>query len=375
MSGGSKTQTTTSQAQIPSFLQPYLSNQANTGNSALSNINGMLQNAGADQLVAGFNPNQVAGQNLAISQATNPNGPIGTAQGALTDIAKGDWITQNSQQATQNILAGANTPNLANVDVSQLKGFADNAYQLSSVAQNALDSSAAGGGQYGTAGFDEAVQASIRAARPSILSGFAGSGGNGALKSGLAQTAMQQAASDSFARLYGDERNRQLASANSLGQFGLNSRGLAQGAAGQVVDAGVAQRGQDVQQQALRNQMAMGMGQLLGSERDRQLQASNSLPGIGMMGSDVLRDVGGEQQRLSQAQLTAPLTAQQMLLDASSGGMNMNGLIGQTSSQPIYKNTGAGILGGAATGAQIGSMFGPMGTGIGAIGGGLLGLF
>lgn len=373
MSGGSKTQTTTQQAQIPSFLQPYLTNQANAGNNALSNISGMLQDADADQLVAGFNPNQVAGQNLAISQATNPNGPVATSQGALTDIAKGDWITQNSQQATQNIMNGATNPNLEGVDFSQLQGFADNPYQLSSTAQNALDSSAAGGGQYGTAGFDEAVQASIRAARPSILSGFA-QGGSGAVKSGLAQTAMQQAASDSFARLYGDERNRQLASANALGQFGLSSQGLAQDAAGQVVQGNLAQRSQDIQQQALRNQMAMGMGTLLGSERDRQLQASNSLPGVGLLGSDVLRDVGAEQRNLAQSQLTAPLTAQQMLMDASGGGMNTAGLIGQTSSQPIYKNQAAGALGGALTGAQLGSMFGPMGTGIGAAGGGLLGL-
>ena len=110
MSGGSKTQTTTQQAQIPSFLQPYLTNQANAGNNALSNISGMLQDADADQLVAGFNPNQVAGQNLAISQATNPNGPVATSQGALTDIAKGDWITQNSQQATQNIMKWGDKP-------------------------------------------------------------------------------------------------------------------------------------------------------------------------------------------------------------------------------------------------------------------------
>lgn len=34
-----------------------------------------------------------------------------------------------------------------------------------------------------------------------------------------------------------------------------------------------------------------------------------------------------------------------------------------------------GFLGGAGTGASLGSMFGPIGTGIGAIGGGLIGLF
>jgi hypothetical protein len=48
---------------------------------------------------------------------------------------------------------------------------------------------------------------------------------------------------------------------------------------------------------------------------------------------------------------------------------------GQTSSQPLYNNTGASFLGGATSGAGIGSAFGPIGTGIGAGVGGLLGIF
>lgn len=53
----------------------------------------------------------------------------------------------------------------------------------------------------------------------------------------------------------------------------------------------------------------------------------------------------------------------------------INGNYGGTSttSSPIYRNKGAGILGGAASGAALGSSFGPWGTAIGAVGGGLLG--
>ena len=42
--------------------------------------------------------------------------------------------------------------------------------------------------------------------------------------------------------------------------------------------------------------------------------------------------------------------------------------------QPVFRNTGAGLLGGAMTGAKIGGMagFNPI---LGAIGGGLLGGF
>jgi hypothetical protein len=46
-----------------------------------------------------------------------------------------------------------------------------------------------------------------------------------------------------------------------------------------------------------------------------------------------------------------------------------------TASQSNYSNPAMGALGGAASGAEIGSMFGPWGTAIGAVGGGLMGAF
>ena len=46
-----------------------------------------------------------------------------------------------------------------------------------------------------------------------------------------------------------------------------------------------------------------------------------------------------------------------------------------SSTQPIFRNTGAGLLGGAMTGAKIADMIPGLGTGMGAIGGGLLGGF
>jgi hypothetical protein len=54
---------------------------------------------------------------------------------------------------------------------------------------------------------------------------------------------------------------------------------------------------------------------------------------------------------------------------------SMGNTMGQTQKTPEYSNPAMGALGGALGGAQLGSMFGPWGTGIGAIGGGLLGLF
>lgn len=374
MGGSSKPSTTTQQAQIPEFLKPYLANQANAGSSALTSIQNQLQGAGADQLVAGFNPNQIAGQNLAITAATDPNGALAQSQRHLQDFASGAAVSQFSPQMIQSSLAGMNAPNLSGVNMSSVEGFAGSPLQLDPVSQQALTQSASGGFMYGNPAFDEAVQASIRAARPSILSGFASQGGAGAVKSGLAQTAMQQAASDSFARLFGDERNRQLTATGQLGNFSLGARGLQQDAAGQQLQAQLAQRAQDINQQGMRNQATQAFGGLLSDERSRQLQAANQLPGIGLLGSDILQGVGLTQQQLEQQQLTAPLTAQQMLLAAAAGSPNFNGLIGQSTTQPVYSNKGAGALGGALTGAQLGSYFGPMGTGLGAVGGGLLGL-
>jgi hypothetical protein len=59
------------------------------------------------------------------------------------------------------------------------------------------------------------------------------------------------------------------------------------------------------------------------------------------------------------------------ILSGAMGGMPY----GTTRTQPMERNAGAGFLGGAATGAGIGSNFGPWGTGIGAGIGGILGLF
>lgn len=48
---------------------------------------------------------------------------------------------------------------------------------------------------------------------------------------------------------------------------------------------------------------------------------------------------------------------------------------GSSVTQPVNRNRVAGALGGAETGSEIGSAFGPWGTGIGAATGGLMGLF
>lgn len=206
---------------------------------------------------------------------------------------------------------------------------------LDPTALSAFQQTAGGEFLFGGEGFDAAVQAALNQALPQIASSFAGAGAGGST-SGLAQTAVGQAATDAFARQFAQERANQLSAASALSQLGS-------------------------------------------AERQRQLGAAQALPGIGLIPSDILAQIGGQQQALAQQQLTAPITAQEILLQASGGGVPLGALLGQAGTQqaPTGSALGAGLtggLGGALTGAAIGSAVPGLGTGFGALLGGGLGL-
>lgn len=121
-----------------------------------------------------------------------------------------------------------------------------------------------------------------------------------------------------------------------------------------------------------------------GDERNRQMQANlfapqmaqsdyadlQALLGVG----DVM--AGQDQQNLDfmydewMRKLQYPTQSLNTLLGAAYGAPGSV----QTAPNPYQQNRAAGALGGAASGAALGSAFGPIGTGVGAIGGGLLGL-
>jgi hypothetical protein len=99
------------------------------------------------------------------------------------------------------------------------------------------------------------------------------------------------------------------------------------------------------------------------------------------MGINALSNIGAQQQALAQDQLDAqyqnqmnPITEQQLLL-AAAQGIPVGSLVGQSGTQNLYRNRGAGLLGGALAGAELGSAIPVLGTGLGAIAGGLLGAF
>lgn len=254
MSGGGGGGKTVQETRIPPELVPFVRAQSQIGLNALRRQESQLAGAGADELVAPFTELQQRGFDQAEA-AVSEGGAIPRVTEQLQRTADGEFL-------------------------------------------------------FGTPAFDEAVQASIRAAQPSILSTFGRAGGT---PGGLAQAAIQQAASDSFANLFSQERARQQA-------------------------------------------------------------AQLALPQLSLIPSDVLSSIGAEQRALEQQRLTAPLTANEALIAASGGGVPLTSLLGQTTSgggggRSRLAGGLTGALGGAATGAAIGAPF----AGVGAIPGAAIG--
>ena len=178
-------------------------------------------------------------------------------------------------------------------------------------------------------------------------------GAFGGSRQGVVEAETNRAALDQMARTSAQLRSQGFDTAAGLYGQDLN-RGMQAGLANQGAGlaAGLANQGAGLQ------------------ANQQQLQAAGMLGGFGMqqqmtdqMGLDAQRRQFLEQQN-------APL--QQYALQQGF----LSGIPGNTSqiSDP-GSNPGSGALGGAMSGAAMGSRFGPLGAGIGAVGGGLLGLF
>jgi hypothetical protein len=354
-SGGDSDHTITTRAEPPAYLQPFLNESANYSRGALGALGDTLSRPNA--LISPFNPVQLESMAKAAAFARDPSGDLSQSQNVLREISDGSDIEQLFNRGQNLMESGAGR--------QQLGQFA-NTQAGNQVGINALQGTAAGNNLYGGAGFNAALDASMRRAMPQISSTFAGAG-SGGLKSGLAQTAMQQAHADAFAGQYGQERSNQLNAANILNSLALGQRG-------QQTDAATRLLGAD--QLAGSTQL-----QLANADRARQMQAAQLLPQYGLMGSDILGSIGQQQQSQDTAQRQAGVDQYQKLMDFSFGNFNPTSLVGQSSSQPVYQNRGAGLLGGAMAGANMGSQIGGLfggsgdkwGAGIGGIAGGLLG--
>ncbi len=200
-------------------------------------------------------------------------------------------------------------------------------------AFSSLNDTAAGNYLHGGEGFNAAVDAAIRRAQPGILSTFGAAGRSG---SGLAQTAMAQAASDAFASQYANERNNQMAAAGALANINTSNFNAERG---RQLLAGA-------QHDALRSQQANDLLRSGSIREDRQREfLLEPFTRFNLATDPIIRAIGG-----------APTTT--------------------STTQPLHKNTGAGLLGGALGGAGLGQALGFAGAGPlapFAIGGALLG--
>lgn len=120
------------------------------------------------------------------------------------------------------------------------------------------------------------------------------------------------------------------------------------------------------------------------NERQNQIRAAALAPGVDAgiyTPAQMLSGVGGQVQNQEQANIQGDinrfnynqnlpwdqLARYQQMIQGNYGGSSQT-------TQPYYQNQAAGALGGAASGAMLGSTFGPWGTAIGAGVGGLTGL-
>ncbi len=97
---------------------------------------------------------------------------------------------------------------------------------------------------------------------------------------------------------------------------------------------------------------------------------------IGRQGAMDVLGLGGARQQMTQQELDAlrNIGLERLAISQGALGGNLPNL-GMTQTSPIYRNRASGALGGALAGAQLGNLIPGVGTALGAIGGGLLGLF
>ena len=165
--------------------------------------------------------------------------------------------------------------------------------------------------------------------------------------------------------------------AATTGNFGSSRQGIAEGQA-------VGRTAQTVADQA--RTMA---NDLYRTNVDAQMKALGLLPtvqGAQLAPAQTMAGIGEANQAMEQLRLQeaagnfnfdqyAPFLQSKELLSLVSGLPGGSNTTTGNVLQPPQPSTANKLLGGATAGASLGSMFGPIGTGIGALGGGLLSLF
>lgn len=325
--GGSQQPVTTTQSSAPwSGAQPHLTNVMSQGENLYNQGIGYQPYAGPTQ--APMHPWLDQSLNATVGNlAQEPMGSTGleAARKFTGDVVGSQGITPGLQGAAYGL---GNAANQYTTLAAEASG-AQNPYLLAEIAANdrriadKVNSSMSGAGRYGSGAHTDVLSRALaEAANPILAQDYA-------RRQAQRMQAMQgyQSTQQNLADLY--------------------SRGLSQ--AGQAA------------------QLTPGLDAARFANLDK-------LTGIGQYMTDRGQaDLAGQIQ-LYNAQQAYPWEQ----LARYSGVVGGMGGLGGTTIKTTPSNaapTGQRILGGALGGAGLGSMFGPLGAGVGALGGGLLGLF
>lgn len=306
-----------SSVRVPDFLKPFIGQATGAAGTGLGGLEQLL--GGGQDLVADLNPAQLQGLQQATDVAGGAGGFIPQAQQTFLNQAQGNDVSNFFDPAALSALQEASQGTDLNQFIpenalSGLNQLATN--DPSNQGINTLQQTAGGDFLHGGAGFDAAVQAAVNSATPHIASAFGGTAGG--LSGGLARQAVGDTAIDAFASQFGQERKNQLNAAGALNQNTLQGSGALAG-------LGSSAQGRQLSAAA---QLAGLSGQLSNADQQRALQAAGGLPGIGLAGSDILGNVGGQFQGQEQSEIQGPITGFQQLLQAALGGLPVSDLLG-----------------------------------------------
>lgn len=337
---GKSTGSGSERTRVPKYLRDFVLQGRDTASGALGRLN-QLSN---QNLVAGFDPATERAHDMALARAGGADDFFPTAFDTLIGAAKGTDISEFlPQDVIANLMGG--TDRLDQGAVEALRGAGGDvrgtdvlsslsgSSQLDPAAIEGLRRTAGGDFLFGGEGFNAAVDAAVRAARPQILSTFGPNRATG----GLSEVAIGKAGIDAFASQYGQERSRQEAANRALAELGLADAGLRGDIAGNLSGIDLARGNQELSAATTLANLSDTRGgagilaDIANQERSRQLTSADLLPGLAREDINLISDVGAERQGLEQARINAPIQAQQQLLMAALGGLPIESLLGRDS--------------------------------------------
>lgn len=293
-----------------------------------------------------LNPTQTQALNMISRKATNTPSAVNNAFRSADDLFKSGGLSGDSS-------------NMAGL----LGDYAKNANSYATSAADALQKTASGEYLSGNPYFQEMLDKEAAKLDAQLKSGYSGSGryGSNAMNRGRGE-ALSDFRLGGLAQDYGRERELMAQAQGQLGALGNQMRGLQQQAAGQAADIYDTGTGRMLQQQSI-----------LPTLDNLRYSGARALLGVGDVYQQQQAAKKADQQAGNMFNYNSAWLPYQNLMGLISGAPY--GTTGTTTTYGQNPSTASSILGGALGGGALGSKFGPFGTLLGGLGGGLLGAF